>query len=102
MLGDRRVLDRLEVVGSLWGTLEANRVARIANISPGGALIISPVRLEPGSTQVVRVTLEGADVLLDARVRHVAPITPADVRGLQFLIGLEFPAVPPALMELFA
>ena len=58
-LGDRRSRIRLEVVGSLWGTLESDRQAKLLNISRTGALIVSPVPAAVDSTQSVRVTIEG-------------------------------------------
>jgi len=73
-LGDRREQIRLEVVGSLWGTLDANRRARVVNVSGTGALIASPVPVALDSTQTVRLTLDGREFTLEARVRHMKQI----------------------------
>src|SRR6186997_455279 len=70
-LGDRRRRIRLEVVGSLWGALEVDRTAHLLNISKSGALIMSPVAAAVDSTQFVKLTIEGHEVKLSARVRHV-------------------------------
>ena len=98
-LGDRRGRIRLEVVGSLWGTLEVSRQAQVINISRTGALIASPVPAAIDSTQTVRLTLEGYDIQLQARVRHQKRIIDAGDEGAQYRIGLEFLEVPAALVS---
>ena len=97
-LGDRRRRIRLEVVGSLWGTLEVDRQAQLMNISRSGVLIMSPVPVAVDSTQSVRLTIEGHEVKLAARVRHLQRV--ADDEGVpQYRIGLEFLEAPAVLVH---
>jgi hypothetical protein len=96
--GDRRALVRLEIVGSLRGVLELTEVARIVNISDRGALVEAPIAVALESTQSVRLIIDGRPILVDARVRHVRR---AAIEGdvPQYLIGVEFLSVPPALLR---
>jgi len=97
-LGDRRRRIRLEVVGSLWGALEIDRQAQLVNISRTGALITSPVPAAVDSTQSVRLTIEGHEVKLAARVRHLQRLS--DTEGEpQYRIGLEFLEAPSILIH---
>jgi hypothetical protein len=95
-LGDRREHIRLEVVGALWGTLEVNRPARVVNVSGTGALIASPAPVAVDSTQTVRLTLDGREFTLEARVRHMRQ-APDSTDGASYHIGLEFLGDPAAL-----
>jgi hypothetical protein len=89
---------RLEVVGSLWGTLEVSRQARVVNISRSGALLASPVPAALDSTQTVRLTVEGHEIKVTARVRHLKRVTSPD-EGAHYSIGLEFLEAPTALVN---
>lgn len=95
-LGDRRRRIRLEVVGSLWGALEIDRQAQLVNISRTGALIMSPVPAAVDSTQSVTLTVEGHEVQLDARVRHLQRMTDGAGEAV-YRIGLEFLEAPVVL-----
>ena len=97
-LGDRRRRIRLEVVGSLWGTIEIDRQATLVNISRTGALIVSPVPAQVDSTQSVKLTIEGHEVKLAARVRHLHRMTPPG-SAPQYRIGLEFLEAPAVLVH---
>ena len=97
-LGDRRRRIRLEVVGSLWGTLEVDRPATLMNISRTGALILSSVAAAVDSTQSVKLTIEGHEVKLAAKVRHLHRVTPSSGEP-QYQIGLEFLEAPAVLVH---
>lgn len=97
-LGDRRRRIRLEVVGSLWGTLEIEREAKLMNISRTGVLITSPVPAAVDSTQSLKLTIEGHEVKLAARVRHLQRVAD-DEGGAQYRIGLEFLEAPAVLVH---
>ena len=97
-LGDRRRRIRLEVVGSLWGTLEIDRQATLINISRSGALILSPVPAAVDSTQSVKLTIEGHEVKLAARVRHLHLLSHSS-NAPQYRIGLEFLEAPEVLIH---
>jgi hypothetical protein len=93
-LGDRRASARVEIVGNLWGTLDLIEPARVIDISPGGALLASSVALPQDSVLPVQVTIEGNNVVVDARVRHVRRSSAPDASpeywiGVEFLAGLE-------------
>ena len=96
-LGDRRARIRLEVVGVLWGTLEATPTARVLNISRTGALIESPMGVPLESVQTVRFTVGGEAVTVDARVRHLRRVPGAATP--EYLVGVEFVSAPEALLN---
>jgi hypothetical protein len=96
-LGDRRRRIRLEVVGSLWGALEIDRQAELMNISRTGALIVSPVPAAVDSMQSVKLTIEGHEIKLAARVRHVQRL--GESAGQRYRIGLEFLEEPAVLVH---
>ena len=98
-LGDRRRRIRLEVVGSLWGTLEIDRQAQLMNISRTGALITSPVPAAVDSTHSVKITIEGHEVKLAARVRHMQRMSPGGEGVPLYRIGLEFLEAPAVLVH---
>jgi hypothetical protein len=98
-LGDRRRRIRLEVVGALWGALEVDRQAQLLNISRSGALIMSPVPAAVDSMQSVKLTVEGHEVKLDARVRHIQRLGNSHEGDPQYRIGLEFLEAPAVLVH---
>lgn len=98
-LGDRRSAVRLEIVGSLWGTLQLVEVARVLNISPGGALIMSPVPMSLDTTGPIRVNVSGHEVTLEARVRHLRHVPASPSHAEHYLIGLEFSSIPSAVAQ---
>jgi hypothetical protein len=98
-LGDRRNRIRLEVVGSLRGTLEIDREAELVNISRTGALILSPIPAPVDSTQSIRLTVEGHEVKLAARVRHLRRMDMAGAAESKYRIGLEFLEAPEVLVH---
>jgi hypothetical protein len=90
---DRRGRPRFEIVGELWGTIETRATLTVCNLGPGGALVESPVALEPGSMHWLTAEVDGEPQLVQVRVRHVA-------RGegmAPHMAGVEFVARTPAL-----
>lgn len=97
-LGDRRGRPRFEIVGQLWGALESVEPLHLHNLSRGGALIESRVALQPESIQRLRFAHGGQVSDLQARVRHVTPLSTASIHD-RFLVGVEFLAVPSAVLH---
>src|SRR5262245_28242643 len=91
-LGDRRARVRFEIIGALRGMVEFSEAASIVNISGTGALIESPLAVPVDSMQSVRLTVEGTEVALDARVRHLRPLSGPEAP--RYLVGLEFVSPP--------
>jgi hypothetical protein len=100
-VGDRRSAVRLEVVGTLWGTLEVHKQARVRDLNQDGALLEYPVPVLPDTVHAVTFEHNGERVSLDVRVRHVRQATGADGAAV-YLAGVEFLSVPAALPELVA
>jgi hypothetical protein len=96
-LGDRRGKPRYDIVGELSGTLETVLRLPMQDISSGGALIQSHMRLPPESIHTLTLTFEGQDFSTPVKVRHVREATFADGER-SFLIGLEFLSVHPVLV----
>ncbi len=85
-------------MGSLWGALEMERRAHLENISRGGALITSPIPAAVDSTQSVKLAVEGHEVKVAARVRHLQRFADATGEPL-YRIGLEFLEAPEVLIH---
>jgi hypothetical protein len=98
-IGDRRIRPRFDIVGDLWGSLEAVLQLPLRNVSRGGALIHSHVPLPSQSVHRLAFNADGQDVSVPVRVSHVDPQVSADGERT-YLIGLEFLAAQPAFLEL--
>ena len=96
-LGDRRGRPRFEIVGELWGTLDAVVGMPLVNVGRGGALVRSSVPLTPESEHHVSVACGGEQAPANVKVRHVRTVVGNDGRDL-YLIGLEFISLPAALI----
>jgi hypothetical protein len=99
-LGDRRSRVRLEVLGTLKGTLDLTEPARLLNISAYGALIQTSTSMTVGSFQEIQVTLDGRVTRIPGRVRRFETL--ADISDWKYLVGLEFLTPVPSLTETFA
>ena len=88
-LADRRMATRFEILGELWGSVQALEPLRVCNFAPEGALVESGSPLPVGSVHAIRL-IQGAEATeIRAAVRHVSPATQAgDER--RYLVGLEF------------
>lgn len=99
-LTDRRLRERFDVVGAMWGLLELSEPARIQNVSTTGALIDSPHPSALDSTLALRVMIDGQPVRLDGLVRHVQRTeTETETNRGRYLIGLEFSSPPESVIQ---
>ena len=88
-LADRRVATRFEIVGELWGSVQALEPLHVCNCSLGGALVESLAPLPVGSVQLIRLS-QGTDTAeVRATVRHLWPIH-LQGGGRRYRVGLEF------------
>ena len=88
-LADRRMAPRFEIVGELWGSVQALQPLRICNLAPEGALVESLVPLAVDSVQPLRL-IQGAQSLdVRAAVRHASPVD-YDGGVRRYRVGLEF------------
>jgi hypothetical protein len=97
-IGDRRVRQRFDIVGDLWGTLETVLRLPLRNVSRGGALIQSHVSLPSRSVHRLAIQADGQQLSVPVRVSHVAPQMSADGER-SYLIGVEFVSAQPALLD---
>jgi hypothetical protein len=97
-MSNRRSEVRYDVVGAMWGQLELHDEARLRNVSVGGALLESPMAAALDSTQIVQLAVEGQQVAVEARVRHVTELA-SDRTFPKFLIGVEFVAPPTSVLQ---
>jgi hypothetical protein len=88
-LVDRRVTARFEVVGELWGSVQALESLRICNLAPEGALVESVAPLPVGSVQPLRLVQDEGTTEMRAAVRHLSPVHLPD-GGRRYRVGLEF------------
>jgi hypothetical protein len=86
---DRRVYERFDVVGALWGVLELPETAAVLNVSSTGMLIEAAICPPLNSVQTLRVLVDGDPVLVDTVVRHCRPGL-----GTVMQLGLEFLTAP--------
>jgi hypothetical protein len=93
-IGDRRAKARFEIVGDLWGSLDANATFTVRNLGSGGALLESPVALAPDSMHWVSAIVDGQAEPLRLLVRYSVPNEGAG--RLRHLAGVEFVSVTPA------
>jgi len=96
-LGDRRGRPRFEIVGELWGTLDAVVGMPLINVGRGGALVRSSIPLPPQSVHHVSVACAGQKAPTSVKVRHVRPVVGSDGRDY-YLIGIEFLSMPAVLL----
>jgi hypothetical protein len=88
-LADRRVAARFEIVGELWGSVQALEALRVCNLTPEGALVESVVPLPVGSVHSLRLTQGAQATEVRAAVRHLSPVY-LEGGGRRYRVGLEF------------
>lgn len=88
-LADRRVTTRFEILGELWGSLQAQESLRICNLAPEGALVESFAPLSVGSIQPIRLVQGAQSTEVRAAVRHLSPVYHPG-GGRRYRVGLEF------------
>lgn len=87
-LGDRRNEMRFEIIGQLWGALEAIDYLPLRNLARGGALVEAQAPVGAESFRAIRFGFNGTTQEVAVRVRHVTARKTAD--GNRYLVGLEF------------
>ena len=88
-LADRRVAARFEIVGELWGSVQALESMRLCDLTPEGALVESAVPMPVGSVQTIRL-IQGAEAIeVRAAVRHLSPVL-LEGGNRRYRAGLEF------------
>ena len=88
-LADRRVGTRFEIVGELWGSVQALEPLHVHNLSLGGALVESLAPLPVGTVQPIRMSRGTETAEVRAAVRHLSPIH-LQGGGNRYRVGLEF------------
>ncbi len=88
-LADRRTATRFEILGELWGSVQATEPLRLCNLGREGALIESVAPLPVGSTQAIRLVRGTNTAEIRATVRHLSPVYLAG-GGRRYLVGLQF------------
>jgi hypothetical protein len=88
-LADRRVATRFEILGELWGSVQALEPLRICNLAPEGALVESFAPLPVGSIQPIRLVQGAHTTEVRAAVRHLSPVHQPG-GGRRYRVGLEF------------
>ena len=97
-IGDCRSKPRFEIVGDLWGSIDATASMLVQNLGRGGALLESPLPLAPDSVHWVTAMAENQPHLVQIRVRHTTSIVTPSGRA-RFLIGVEFLKLSPGIEE---
>jgi hypothetical protein len=94
-VADRRLKARFEIVGRLPGSLAAERLVRVHNISPGGAMVETTTRLVRDTVFNVRLESDQHMATVRARVCHVRRSHLEN----GYLVGLEFVGAEPEDMD---
>jgi hypothetical protein len=97
-VSDRRAESRYDVIGALWGVLELHEEGRLRNVSATGVLLDSPVPMALDSAQTIRLEVDGHDITVEARVKHVRQQN-YDSRGPRYAVGLEFIEPPTPVLQ---
>ena len=97
LLGDRRLNPRFDIVGELWGNLEAVVRFRVENIGPGGVFFYSDMPLPTDSVHQMTVTGGRQEFTTQVQVRRVRA-TPGAQGEPAFVIGAEFLGMSPGLL----
>jgi hypothetical protein len=97
-IGDRRGKPRFEIVGDLWGSIDATASLLVQNLGRSGALLESPLPLAPDSVHWVTAMADNQPHLVQIRVRHSRAVTMPDGQP-RFLIGVEFVKLSPGVEE---
>lgn len=92
---DRRIYERFDVLGPLWGMLELPEKATVVNVSATGLLVEAAVSPVLNSVHAVWMLVDGEEVSVDTVVRHCRPA----VESGRNLIGLEFLTVPTTVLS---
>lgn len=90
----RRVDERFDVLGSLWGVLELPETATVLNVSSSGLLVETPLCPTLNSVHVLRMLVDGDFVTVNSVVRHCRP-GPSGT----YLVGLELLEVPTTVIN---
>ena len=85
---------RFEIVGDLWGSLDANATLIVRNLGSRGALLESPVALATDSMHWVSAIIDGQAEPLRILVRHT--VQREGAQKTPYLTGVEFVNVTPA------
>jgi hypothetical protein len=88
-LADRRTATRFEIVGELWGSVQALEPLRVCNLAQEGALVESVAPLPVGSVQPIRLVNGTQTAEVRAAVRHLSPVY-LQGGGRRYRVGLEF------------
>jgi hypothetical protein len=88
-LADRRTATRFEIVGELWGSVQALESLTVRNLAREGALIESIAPLPVASVQAIRLIQGTRTTEIRAAVRHLSPVYLAG-GDRRYLVGLEF------------
>jgi len=88
-LADRRTTTRFEIVGELWGSVQALEPLRVCNLAPEGALVESVAPLPVGSVQPIRLVNGSQTAEVRAAVRHLSPVHLLGGER-KYRVGLEF------------
>jgi hypothetical protein len=91
---DRRLYERFDVLGPLWGMLELPETATVVNVSSAGLLVEAALSPVLNSVHAVWMLVDGEPVSVDTVVRHCRP----GAAGKN-LIGLEFLTVPTPVLS---
>jgi hypothetical protein len=94
-LGDRRLRNRFEVVGTLGGVVDFVGHGRVVDISTLGLLVLCTTAPPIDSTLLLRLILLGHEASVTVRVRHFRPI--GQPAGSEYLVGFEFLSLSRAL-----
>ena len=86
---NRRVADRVKILGDLQGEVTVYQPLTITEISHGGAQIETSFPLALGSLHDLRLTLGPTSIVVQGRVAH-ARVTGVDLRQVVYESGIEF------------
>jgi hypothetical protein len=87
--GDKRDIERIEILGELHGEVMIFQPLSIKEISLGGCLVETAFQLSLNSLHDVRLTLGERSIVLKGRVAH-CQISEVDQELVTYRSGIEF------------
>lgn len=96
-LGDRRAQVRYDVVGALFGRLDAGTSVRILNVSTIGALLSTSQPMALGVPLSIVLSLLGRQFTVSVIPRRIEEL--AGAGQPEFQIGVEFVSIPAGLAD---
>ena len=98
---NKRIGERIPILGELHGEVTVFQPMAICEISRGGAQVETSIALQLNSLHLFRLELAGRSVVVKGRVAHCR-VADVDAQGPVYRSGIEFIEVPEPVAAVIA